>query len=303
MAQPVCVLKEHEGQVGESGDPLAWACVTRKPSHHGRTDRSRNTSDVFPIEGEEGGGLRRASRSDGLCRLQTQTDKLKHDSGPCIESCRASGYSPPPRRTRSKGVSLFSARWSRSIKCPRRAGFCLLLMADFYRQPASAYRFWQRLVLPSRSLSTWPGLEETFPARISKRSPNPLSHASAPLAGSARPSAGRSARKLPSPGHPCSDIPCRRGTQRRPAAHDWLGVWSSQSAHRAPHHNLLRTDGPYQDNNPCSTAQETLRAARDFLNPILPITDDGGGRLRGSSENDRSPLAQRSLRLSSRNLG
>lgn len=148
MAQPVCVLKEHEGQVGESGDPLAWACVTRKPSHHGRTDRNRNTSDVFPIEGEEGGGLRRASRSDGLCRLQTQTDKLKHDSGPCIESCRASGYSPPPRRTRSKGVSLFSARWSRSIKCPRRAGFCLLLMADFYRQPASAYRFWQRLVLP-----------------------------------------------------------------------------------------------------------------------------------------------------------
>lgn len=180
MAQPVCVLKEHEGQVGESGDPLAWACVTRKPSHHGRTDRNRNTSDVFPIEGEEGGGLRRASRSDGLCRLQTQTDKLKHDSGPCIESCRASGYSPPPRRTRSKGVSLFSARWSRSIKCPRRAGFCLLLMADFYRQPASAYRFWQRLVLPSRSLSTWPGLEETFPARISKRSPNPLSHPPVP---------------------------------------------------------------------------------------------------------------------------
>lgn len=180
MAQPVCVLKEHEGQVGESGDPLPWACVTRKPSHHGRTDRNCNTSDVFPIEGEEGGGLRRASRSDGLCRLQTQTDKLKHDSGPCIESCRASGYSPPPRRTRSKGVSLFSARWSRSIKCPRRAGFCLLLMADFYRQPASAYRFWQRLVLPSRSLSTWPGLEETFPARISKRSPNPLSHPPVP---------------------------------------------------------------------------------------------------------------------------
>lgn len=303
MAQPVCVLKEHEGQVGESGDPLAWACVTRKPSHHGRTDRNRNTSDVFPIEGEEGGGLRRASRSDGLCRLQTQTDKLKHDSGPCIESCRASGYSPPPRRTRSKGVSLFSARWSRSIKCPRRAGFCLLLMADLYRQPASAYRFWQRLVLPSRSLSTWPGLGETFPARISKRSPNPLSHPPVPPRPAAHdlPQGGQpeSFHRRVTPARTFAVDAARKG---RPAAHDWLGVWSSQSAHRAPHHNLLRTDGPYQDHNPCS-GQETLRAARDFLNPILPITDDGGGRLRGSSENDRSPLAQRSLRLSSRNLG
>lgn len=34
------------------------------------------TSDVFPIEVEEGGGVRRASRSDGLCRLQTQTHRL-----------------------------------------------------------------------------------------------------------------------------------------------------------------------------------------------------------------------------------
>lgn len=61
--------------------------------------------------------MRRASRSDGLCRLQTQTDKLKHDGGPCVESCRASGvFSAASQDTMEWCVSIL-----RQVKVDLRA--------------------------------------------------------------------------------------------------------------------------------------------------------------------------------------
>lgn len=259
MAQPVCVLKEHEGQVGESGDPLPWACVTRKPSHHGRTDRNCNTSDVFPIEGEEGeegGGLRRASRSDGLCRLQTQTDKLKHDSGPASKVAVLLGIL---RRLAGHGrkVCLYSPRGGQGrLSALGVPAFVSCSWQTFIANPPLH-------IASGKDLSFPPGhCRHGLASRRPFRQGSPkglLTHFPTPQCPPGRQRTTfrrRSARKLPSLGHPCSDIPCRRGTQGRPAAHDWLEVWSSQSPHRAPHHNLLRTDGPYQDHNPCSTGQE-----------------------------------------------
>lgn len=151
-------------------------------------------------------------------------------------------------------MSLFSARCLVMPSMFRLLSPSLLL-AEYHGQPASAYRFWQGVFLPSFVAVDMAEPSRDLSSKDLQKVSLPTSHFP-PLrpAGSARPSAGRSAKKLPSPGHPCSDVPCRHGTQGRPAAHDWLGVWSSQSAPCAPHHNLLRTDGPYQDHHPCCPA-------------------------------------------------
>lgn len=233
-------------------------CVTSRAL--GRTDRNRRppTVDVRRLPNRGGRGGREGievRRSLQTADTDSQTDKLKHDGGPCIESCRASGYSPPPRRTQDT--------MKRCVSILREMPGHALDVSAFVSQPAPGRISWPTrlcISLLARSLSSLlrrrrhgRALERPFqqgsPKGLLTHVPLPT-----PPAGSARPSAGRSARKLPSPGHPCSDIPCRHGTQGRPAAHDWLGVWSSQSAPCAPHHNLLRTDGPYQDHHPCCPA-------------------------------------------------
>lgn len=183
-----------------------------------------------------------------------------------------------------------------------------LLLAEYHGQPASAYRFWQGVFLPS-----FVAVDMAEPSR--DLSSKDLQKVSLPT--SHFPPLRPAAHDLPQGGQPESfhrrvtpartfpvdtarkDVPLLMIGLECGAANQRLVPLTTISCARTVPIRITTPAALL----PCSTGQETLRAARDFLNPILPITEDGGGRLSGSSENDRSPFAQRSLRPSSRNLG